>query len=181
MVLCRDKALADNVRLHVNQGFQQPRFVHQVMGFNYRLTNLQAAIGVAQTEKVEEKVEQKRWIGRTYNELLAGKPDLTLPCEMPWARNVYWMYGILIGDGFGVGRDDLMKLLKDKGVDTRAFFCSMHLQPLFRGSDPRYPDIAGSYPVSADLWKRGLYLPTGLGLTRQQLETVAERLMECHM
>jgi perosamine synthetase len=180
MVLCKDEELAEKLRLLRNQGFQEPRFVHEVMGFNYRMTNVQAAIGVAQTEMVEEKINTKRRIGATYNELLAGSPFFTLPYEEPWAKNVYWMYGILVQESFGVTRDDLMKKLKAKGVDTRAFFCGMHLQPVFKGTDERFPDISGEYPVSADLWNRGLYLPSGLGLTRAQMEEVVEKLRECY-
>ncbi len=179
MVLCREKEIADRLRLLRNQGFQEPRFVHEQMGFNYRLTNIQAAIGVAQTEMIDEKVAKKRFIGQTYNELLAGRSDLTLPYEEPWAKNVYWMYGILLEKSFGVGKDDLMKKLKSMGVETRSFFCPMHTQPLFKNSDPRFPDISGDYPVSTDLWNRGLYLPSGIGLTRAQMEEVVEKLIEC--
>lgn len=178
MVLCHDEKVAQRLRLLRDQGFQDPRFVHEAMGFNFRLTNIQAAIGLAQTEMVEEKVERKRWIGRTYNELLAGHEDLTLPVEEPWAKNVYWMYGVLLEESFGVKKDDLMRILKSKGVDTRSFFCPMSLQPLYKGHDPRFPDTSGSYPVSVDLWNRGLYLPSGLGLTRDQLEEVAEKVLD---
>ncbi|MEW6137426.1 MAG: DegT/DnrJ/EryC1/StrS family aminotransferase [Thermodesulfobacteriota bacterium] len=179
MVVCRDENLAERMKLLRNQGFKQPRFVHDVVGFNYRLTNIQAAIGLAQTELVEEKVERKRWLAKRYNELLAGQKDVTLPAEEPWAKNVYWMYGILIEHSFGVNKDDLMGMLRDKGVDTRSFFCPMSLQPAYRGSDPRFPDVSGNYPVSVDLWNRGLYLPSGLGLTESQLEEVVEKLLAC--
>ncbi len=179
MVLCGDEKLAARLRLLRDQGFQDPRFVHQVMGFNYRMTNIQAAIGLAQTERVAEKVARKRWIGQTYNELLAGQAELTLPCEEPWAKNVYWMYGVLIGAGFGASKEELMHQLKVKGVDTRSFFCPMHLQPVYQRAGPRFPDPAGDYPVSTDLWERGLYLPSGLGLTRAQIEEVVEKLLEC--
>lgn len=181
MVLCRDSSLAEKMQLLRNQGFQEPRFVHDVVAYNYRMTNVQAAIGVAQTEMVEEKIAAKRWIGETYNELLAHAPDLTLPYEEPWAKNVYWMYGILVGDGFGMTKDDLMKKLREKGVDTRSFFCPMSIQPVFmNGNNPAYPDVSVKNPVSVDLWNRGLYLPSGLGLTRAQMEEVATKLMECH-
>jgi len=179
MVLCRDKKVAERLQLLRNQGFQEPRFVHEVMGFNYRMTNIQAAIGLAQTEMVEEKVAKKRWIGHTYNELLAGQTGLVLPCEEAWAKNVYWMYGIVAQDSFGLTKEELMRQLRDKGVDTRAFFCPMSLQPVFKGDDPRFPDTSGDFPVSIDLWNRGLYLPSGLGLTRNQIEEVAEKLLEC--
>jgi perosamine synthetase len=179
MVVCRDENLAERMKLLRNQGFKHPRFVHDVVGFNYRLTNIQAAIGLAQTELSEEKVERKRWLAKRYNELLAGQKDVTLPVEEPWAKNVYWMYGILIEDSFGVNKDDLMGMLRTKGVDTRSFFCPMSLQPAYRGSDPRFPDVSGDYPASVDLWNRGLYLPSGLGLTESQLEEVVEKLLAC--
>jgi perosamine synthetase len=179
MALCKDKAVAEKLDLLRNQGFQQPRFVHEVMGYNYRLTNVQAAIGVAQVEMIDDKIYRKRFIGSTYNDLLVGTPDLTLPYEEAWAKNVYWMYGILVGDGFGRTKDELMEMLKDKGVDTRSFFCPMSLQPVFKGDDPRFPDTSGPYPVSVDLWNRGLYLPSGLGLTRVQMQEVVEKLLEC--
>jgi perosamine synthetase len=150
------------------------------MGFNYRLTNVQAAIGLAQTEKVTEKVERKREIARWYDEALADNPDVVRPAQAPGAKNVYWMYGVKLGDRYAQGRDAVMVQLREKGVDTRAFFCPMHMQPVFQGSDdPRLPDTRGAYPVSEDLWKRGLYLPSGLGITRLQVEEVAARILEC--
>jgi perosamine synthetase len=179
MVLCKDPKVADRMKLLRNQAFEEPRFVHTVMGFNYRLTNLQAAIGLAQTEMVEEKIERKRWIGHTYNELLAGNPYFSLPVEEPWAKNVYWMYGILVHPSFGLGKDELMDAMKQKGVETRSFFCPMSLQPVYQGADSRFPDTSGAYPVSVDLWNRGLYLPSGLALTRAQMEEVVQKLLSC--
>ena len=179
MVLCSDGKLAEEMRLLRNQAFEQPRFVHRRIGFNYRLTNVQAAIGLAQVEKVDEKVEKKREIARWYAEAFANVEDVELPAEAPGAKNVYWMYGVKLGDSFRRGRDGVMAALKEKGVETRAFFCPMHRQPVFQGTDSRFPDVSGSYPVSDDLWKRGLYLPSGLGLTRSQVEEVAAKLAEC--
>jgi perosamine synthetase len=179
MVLCSDPALADRMRLLRNQAFDHPRFVHREIGFNYRLTNVQAAIGLAQAEKADEKVEKKREIARWYAEAFAGVEDVELPWEAPGAKNVYWMYGVKLGDTFRRGRDGVMAAMKEKGVETRAFFCPMHRQPVFQKSDPRFPDVSGEYPVSDDLWKRGLYLPSGLGLTRVQVEEVVEKLAGC--
>lgn len=179
MVLCRDPELADRLRLLRNQAFAQPRFVHREVAFNYRLTNVQAAIGLAQSEKVVEKVEKKREIARWYAEAFAGVPDVELPWEAPNAKNVYWMYGVKLGDSFQRGRDGVMVAMKEKGVETRAFFCPMHQQPAFAGDDPRFPDTSGEYPVADDLWKRGLYLPSGLGLTRAQVGEVVEKLAQC--
>ena len=180
MVVCSDAALAERMRFLRNQAFGHPRFVHREVGFNYRLTNVQAAIGLAQAEKADEKVEKKREIARWYGEAFADCPDLELPWEAPGAKNVYWMYGIKLGDRYAQGRDAVMAQLKTKGVDTRAFFCPMHMQPVFQNAiDPRMPETRGSFPVSEDLWKRGLYLPSGLGLTPAQVEEVAARVLEC--
>jgi perosamine synthetase len=140
---------------------------------------VQAAIGLAQAEKVGEKVEKKREIARWYAEAFAGVEDVELPWEAPGATNVYWMYGVKLGDSFRRDRDAVMAAMKERGVETRAFFCPMHRQPVFQRSDPRFPDVSGEYPVSDDLWKRGLYLPSGLGLTRSQVEEVVEKLAEC--
>lgn len=182
MVVCNDPVLADRLRLLRNQGFREPRFVHDVVAYNYRLTNVQAAIGVAQTEKAEDKVAKKRWIAERYTSLLKDSPDLVLPYEAPWAKNTYWMYGVLLCDSFGVSKDALMTLLKSKGVDTRSFFCPMHMQPVFQqGGSACYPDVSGCYPVSEDLWARGLYLPSGLGLTEPQIEEVVAKLSECRL
>lgn len=182
MVVCKDKALAERMQLLRSQAFREPRFVHDEIGYNYRLTNVQAAIGVAQTEKADDKVAKKRWIAQTYTELLQYEPSLTLPTEASWAKSTYWMYGIVLGDDFGMGKDELMDVLKERGVDTRSFFCPMHLQPVFiNNPKPNYPDVSGDYPVSAHLWDRGLYLPSGLGLTQEQIETAATTLLECRM
>lgn len=179
MVVCSDPPLAEKMRLLRNQAFEQPRFVHRELGFNYRLTNVQAAIGLAQTEKVDEKVARKREIAGWYSEAFAGTEDVELPSETPEFKNVYWMYGVKLGDRFRRGRDAVMSVMKEKGVETRAFFCPMHRQPVFQDDDPRFPDTSGEYPTSDDLWKRGLYLPSGLGLTRDQVGEVVEKLLGC--
>jgi perosamine synthetase len=179
MVLCSDAELAGKMRLLRNQAFDHPRFVHREIGFNYRLTNVQAAIGLAQAERADEKVAKKREIARWYAEAFADVEDVDLPWEAPGATNVYWMYGVKLGDSFHRGRDGVMARMKEKGVETRAFFCPIHRQPVFSRSDSRFPDVSGEYPVSDDLWKRGLYLPSGLGVTRSQVEEVVSKLAEC--
>ncbi len=180
MVLVRDAALAAKLRLLRDQGFEPPRFVHRVVGFNYRLTNIQAAIGLAQTEKADEKVRQKREIASWYLALFAFGTDVEGPVEAYGAKNVYWMFGVKLGPRFPQGRDAVMEELKAKGVETRAFFCPMHRQPVFQdGGDERFPDVRGDYPVSDDLWNRGLYLPSGPGLTRPQVQEIVRKLLEC--
>lgn len=179
MVLTSDDELAERLRLLRNQAFTRERFVHYDMGYNYRMTNVQAAIGLAQCEKLDEKVARKIEIARNYDEMLAGVPGLTRPHQANWAKNVYWMYGLLVEPPFGRSRDELRDMLRQRGVDTRSFFHPLNRQPLYDGSNTRWPDLRGPYPVSEDLGRRGLYLPSGYTLTRTAQEEVVQRLLEC--
>lgn len=180
MVVSNDAEIAERARLLRNQAFEEPRFVHRFIGFNYRLTNIQAAIGLAQCEKIEEKVAQKREIAGWYTSLLRNEPYVTLPPEAPWARSVYWMYGILLHEPFGRSRADVMHLLKEQGIETRPFFHPLHRQPVFtQGRDPRFPDTQGEYPVAERLGRDGLYLPSGTNLTHEQVTEVAAAIRRC--
>jgi perosamine synthetase len=109
---------------------------------------------------------------------LAGVRGLTLPEEKPWARNVYWMYALLVEEEFGLSRDDVMAKLKEAGIDTRTFFIPVHEQPVFA----RAVAAEGrSFPVSEELSKRGLYLPSGLALTQAQIKEVCSAIKKIHM
>jgi perosamine synthetase len=176
MLLTDDPELAARARTYRDNGFGTPRFIHQVRGMNYRLTNLQAAIGLAQTEKLDVAVSRKREVAATYQERLRGAPHLTLPVERPWARNVYWMFGVLVADSFGMTKDEVMAALRARGVDSRSFFYPMHQQPALRGDGPSFPDLRGAWPVSDDLARRGLYLPSGIGLSTEQIHYCADTL-----
>ncbi len=180
MVVTNDQTLAARVRLLRNQAFEEPRFVHRVLGFNYRLTNIQAAIGLAQCEKVEEKIARKREIAAWYTAQLSGNPQLEIPYEASWARSVYWMYGVVLHETFGCSRDAAMQLLRRQGIETRPFFHPLHRQPVFfEQEDPRFPSTAGEFSVSERLGRQGLYLPSGLGLTREDVSDVVEAIAQC--
>lgn len=180
MLVTARKDVAERARLLRNQAFEEPRFVHHSFGFNYRLTNLQAAMGLAQCETLDRKVEAKRNIAAAYTRRLRGQRDITLPYEAPGCKSVYWMYGVLLGDSFGPDKSRAMELLKRKGIETRSFFHPLHRQPVYvTGRDPRFPDIRGEYPVSDMLYQRGLYLPSGIGLTEAQVDEVVRKLLEC--
>jgi len=178
MVTTNSEDLYEMMRMLRSQAFEEPRFVHRFVGFNYRLTNIQAAIGLAQVERAEAKVERRREIAALYNAMLQDVAGITLPYEAEWAKNTYWMYGVLIDEKvFGRSKAEVVAALNQNGVDTRDFFYPMHMQPVFNtGNDPRYPDCNGSYPVSRDLYNRGFYLPSGLGLTADQIEYVVDEL-----
>jgi perosamine synthetase len=172
MVLTDDAALADKARSLRNLCFQpQRRFYHENLGFNYRLTNLQAALGVAQLERIEEIVARKRWMGDEYNRCLKGLPGLQLPREEAWAKHVYWMYGVVLADEMEMDATEFARRLRDQRVETRPFFLGMHEQPVFH---KRKLFLDERYPVAEALARQGLYLPSGLALTEEQLSQVCD-------
>ena len=176
MVLTDDPALAERLRSLRNLCFKpQRRFEHEELGTNARLTNLQAALGVAQLERIDEIVARKREIGRRYNHLLADLPGVQLPTERSWARNVYWMYGLVLDESTGLDAESCAERLHERGIETRPFFLGMHEQPALR----RLGLFAGErYPVAERLARQGLYLPSGLALTDDQIERVAAAVRE---
>jgi perosamine synthetase len=174
MIITDDDELADRADLLRNLAFsRERRFLHNHVGFNYRMNNVSAAIGVAQLKKMDRFIKRKREIARQYNELLSGVPGITTPPGKGWAKSVYWMYCILVDKGFGMTRDGLMGEMKRKGIETRTFFIPMNSQPafheigLFRGQ---------SCPVAEGLSEQGMYLPSGTGLTDEQITGIADVL-----
>lgn len=177
MVVTNNTAWAENARALRNHYFGEPRFLHHGVGYNYRMTNVQAAIGLAQLERIGELVAMRRRNAVLYNSLLKNVNGIRTPPEEPWAKNVYWMYGVLVGDEFGMTMPQLREKLQQKGIETRTFFIGMHKQPVYRaGGDKRFPDCTGSYPVSDELEKRGFYLPSSSHLTKEQITEVAEAI-----
>lgn len=176
MIVTNDEKVADRARRLKDQAFsRERRFLHTELGFNYRMTNIQAAIGLAQLENIDRLVEMRRKNAQLYNKLLKGVPGITLPVEKKWAKNVYWMYCIVIENEFGMSRDELMAFLRQKGVDTRTFFIPMHVQPAFKNIGLFEGE---HYPVSERLAEKGLYLPSGSGLTEEQISTVCEAVKQ---
>jgi perosamine synthetase len=170
MVLARRADQAARLRSLRNLCFRpERRFYHTELGYNYRLTNVQAAIGVAQLERIDDHLRRKQWMGRAYTERLRGLSQIALPVEEPWARNVYWMYGIVLADEVPYDAVEFARRLKAAGVETRPFFLGMHEQPVFR---ERGLFKGERYPVAERLARRGLYLPSGLTLTEAQLDAV---------
>ena len=147
------------------------RFLHYELGFNFRLTNVQAAIGLAQVEKIEATVERKRAIGKRYVAGLSDLEVIQLQAERPWARSVYWMNPVVVDRITSLDAVSLAQRLRERGVETRPFFLGMHRQPallergLFGGE---------AYPVADGLAELGLYLPSGVGLTDGQVDEVVD-------
>lgn len=172
MLVCNDPALAERCRSLRNLCFQAgKRFVHEELGWNYRMTNLQAAVGLAQLERLNEFVVKKKAMGRRYSVLLRNVPGLEMPLPATdYAENIYWVYGLVLQDELPCSATEVMKRLGALGVGTRPFFWPMHEQPVFR----RMGLFSGVHcPVAERLARRGFYLPSGLALTDSQLETVA--------
>lgn len=170
MVTTNNDEFAARLRLLRNLAFGTPRFLHEAPGFNFRLTALQAALGVTQIRKVEEIISQKRRVAATYTELLTGVRDLRLPVEEAWARNVYWMYGVVVEPNAAASRNQLMRALTAAGAESRTFFCPMGQQPfLQQQAGHRKTDC----PVADSLWEQGLYLPSGPNLADADISTVA--------
>ena len=193
MVLTNDEILAEKIRSIRNLCFRpEQRFLHTELGHNFRLTNLQAAVGLAQMERIDEIIARKRWMGQAYAERLRGIDGLQLPVEEPWAKQVYWMYGTVLDESTGLDAIQFAQKLKAKGVETRPFFLGMHQQPVFQttrmtmrgrdlaptltthgGNDKNrglFPDE--SYPITERIARQGLYLPSGLTITKTQIDLV---------
>ena len=170
MVLTNDEKQAEHLRSLRNLCFRKERrFYHTELGNNYRLTNIQAAIGVAQIERIEESVQKKRWMAGMYNNQLSDIKGLSLPVERPWAKNVYWMYGIVIDPAFGIDAAEFARRLAEKGVMTRPFFLGMHEQPVFHEMG-LFKDE--HYPITEYIARQGLYLPSGMTITEAQIDQV---------
>ncbi|MDD5129522.1 MAG: DegT/DnrJ/EryC1/StrS family aminotransferase [Candidatus Omnitrophica bacterium] len=170
MVLTKNKEMAERARSYRNLCFRpEKRFYHTELGNNYRMTNLQAAVGVAQIERIEEFVGIKRNLGEYYKEKFSLINGIKTQVEKPWAKTVYWMYCIELADSLGVNADDLMVALKQKGIEARPFFLGMHQQPVLQ----QLGLFAGEkYPVTERISRQGLYLPSGLALKEAQIDEV---------
>jgi perosamine synthetase len=173
MVTTNDERLAERLRLLRNLAFTKPRFRHEEAGFNFRMTGYQAAMGVAQLAKIEHILSEKRRVAHAYNRYLAEVAGLQLPHEADWARNVYWMYAVVVQPEFGISRDELMTSLRDAGIDTRTFFCPMNQQPCLRSR----PGFRGApCPVADGLWENGLYLPSTYTLSEEVIEQIVHKI-----
>merc|ERR1711879_1064016 len=177
MALTNNPDVAERCRQYRNLCFdpKKRRFVHDDLGWNYRMTNLQAALGLAQLQHLDEAVVRKREIGRLYSELLADCPGLILPQDKNAAgeENIYWVYGVEVDPSWPVDAEEAMKKLAQAKVGTRPFFWCMHEQPVFQKQNM----FAGQrFPVAERIARRGFYIPSGLALTDDDCREVAQRV-----
>jgi perosamine synthetase len=176
MLLTRDARTAERARGYRNLCFQRGRrFYHTELGNNFRLTNLQAAIGLAQVDRINQTIERKRHMGHAYNRRLGRLTGFQLPVEEAWARQVYWMYGMVMDEATGIDAVEMARRLADRDVETRPFFLGMHEQPVFHKMGLFENEV---YPVAERLARWGLYLPSGVALTDEQIERVSQAVEE---
>jgi perosamine synthetase len=177
MVLTSDDELADRCRDLRNLCFgKAQRFVHEDLGWNFRMSNLQAAVGVAQLERLSQTVEKKRRIGFWYDELLTDFANLErLPPHTDYADNIYWVYGMVLKDTVPFEAEEAMRRLGALGIGTRPFFWPMHLQPVLRRMGLFADDTC---PVAERISRRGFYVPSGVALEREQVVSVSRALQQ---
>ena len=176
MLVTDNAAIAGRCRSLRNLCFRTDRrFLHTELGYQYRLTNMQAAVGVNQVRRIEEIVARKRWAATEYTRRLREIDQLQLPVERAWARSVYWVYGVVLGKELEIDAAQFADRLKRLGVETRPFFLGMHEQPVFQSMGLFRGE---AYPISERIARRGLYLPSGLALTTEQIESVVRAVKE---
>lgn len=176
MVLTNNPKFAERARSLRNLCFRPDRrFLHTEIGHVYRMTNIQAAIGLAQVERIQSFIDKKREVARIYSASLGDLPGLQLPVERDWAKNVYWMFGVVLADELDIIAEEVSRELRKRNIDTRSFFLGLHEQPALRDLGLFGDEV---YPVTERISRKGLYLPTGLQLTASQQETVCRALQD---
>lgn len=171
MVITADAELADKMEVMRNHGMRkEKRYWHELVGFNYRMTNLQAAVGLAQMEQIETFLNKRREIASIYSKNLKNLPGISLPPEMPWAKSVFWLYSILIDEQeVGISREQLILELQREGIETRPFFYPLHIQP------PFYTDSI-ECAATEYLSSHGMSLPSGNMISCEEIERVGREI-----
>lgn len=177
MILTDDEQLAEKCRSLRNLCFKkEQRFIHDELGFNYRMSNLQAAVGLAQLENLSFSIDKKRKIGAFYTSHFQHIEDVQLPLvKESFAKNVYWVYGLLVKKSSKHTREQMVKKLAQEGVGTRPFFWCMHEQPVFKKMGLFNDE---HYPIAESLARNGFYIPSGLGLVKEQMQRVVDVFKE---
>jgi perosamine synthetase len=177
MVVTNDRTLASKMQLLKNHGMDpQRRYWHPIIGYNYRMTNVAAAIGLAQLEQVAWQLQRRRDVVEWYREALRDAPGLGWQEEQAWARHVWWMFTVIMDDACAMERDAIMGHLRARGIETRPVVHPLHTLPPYLDSAP-----GGRFPVAEHLARGGINLPTWAGLTREQVYYVCDSLLEYYV
>jgi len=163
MCITNDEKLAERMRFLKDHGMTRPHYFHPEVGFNFRMTNIQAAIGLAQLERIEDIIAAKIKHAKLYKELLSSVQGITFQPEEPYAKSVFWLHSILVEENFRCSRDDLMKELKEANIDSRPFFIPMHELPPYRSE---------GFPIASELSIKGINLPSSTLLTEEDIKRV---------
>ena len=170
MVVTDNEKMAEKtISLKNHSASQKTKYWHEEIGYNYRMTNLQAAVGVAQLERIEEFIETRRKIARQYRNSLDGIKGIGLPPETHWGKSVYWFYSIMIEDEYGIGRDELIKKLAEEGIESLPLFKPIHLMPLYFKNEKLH--------MAENLSIRGFSLPSFPRLKKEDIEKIV-RIIE---
>lgn len=177
MILTNNEDLAKDCKSLRNLCFKpNERFVHDRLGWNYRMTNMQAALGIAQLSRLDEFIKRKTHMGKLYTKLLSGVEGIQLPMKSTsYANNIYWVYGLVLNESINLNAKEVIIRLGECGIGCRPFFYPMHQQPilkkmgLFKGE---------SYPQAEKLYQKGLYIPSGMALSDEQIYRVAEAIVK---
>jgi aminotransferase in exopolysaccharide biosynthesis len=174
MLVTDNEKWAKKVKYLTTQAKDDPeQFIHHEVGYNYRLTNIQAAMGVAQLEQIDDFINKKREIAHKYNELLSEIEGIKVNPDKEWAFNNYWLYSILIDEEkFGMDSKQLYKKLNDAGIMSRPFFKPIHNMPMYKDCDKSNTDNA------AELWWQGINLPCSVSLEISKVEYISEKIKE---
>jgi perosamine synthetase len=177
MVVTKNKQIAQRIEALRNNAFNKQRhFWHEYVGFGYRMTNLQAALGLAQMERFDSLLNKRRVNAKKYLKKLGKLDGLTFPIEPEGYKNSYWMFGVLVDEKiFGMSKDSLRKYLAYLGIETRSFFIPIHLQPAY---NQNY--LKESFPVSQQLCSSGFYLPSSSTLTSRQIDRVCKGIISAN-
>ncbi len=174
MAVTNDKHLFLRIKTLADMAHHpKKRFLHTELGFTYRMTNMQAAVGLAYLEQIEKTIAKKKWEASLYNKLLSGLPYVSFQSAQPWADPVWWMYGVVINAQSPVSRAHLRQTLLTSGIDTREFFVPSHRQPALKKLGIL---STGRFPVAEHLAKRGLYLPSGPNISERDIRSVVDHI-----
>ena len=176
MVVSNNKAFIELARNLKDVAFSTERhFWHKRLGYNFRMTNITAAVGLAQTEQYDKLVKARIDHAKYYMKNLAKVKGIKFPKTAPWAKNAFWMFGFEVMPEFGMTRDKLRQFMAKMGVETRTYFVPLHLQPYY------YKENKDKiFPVAEGLSERGLYIPSASSLSKIQMDRVIRVIKQAH-
>ena len=176
MVVTNDPSIAARAASYRNLCFHaERRFYHTELCYNFRMTNLQAAVGIAQLERIDDVIALRRSFARHYKQRLEHVRGIRCQAEVPYGRSVHWMYAVQLEEALDIDAETMMERLRSKDIGTRPFFLGLHAQPVLQKLGLFQHE---RFPYTDQAHKLGLYLPSGLTLTKQQIDVVCDAVRE---